>query len=52
MMKLSKLFVIALLAGTFALTGCGDDARDACKDECDGTPQEIEACQAACDAIR
>lgn len=51
-MKLYRLSLVVLMTGAFALTGCGDDARDECKDACDGTAQEIEACQAACDAIR
>jgi len=51
-MKLYRLFLAVLMTSTFVLTGCGDSARDECKDACDGTPQEIEACEAVCDSIR
>jgi len=37
---------VVLLAAT-AMVGCG--AENDCKDACDGTQQEIEACQAVCD---
>jgi hypothetical protein len=41
-----------MVLGSFAVVGCGDDARQKCRDACDGIEQEIEACQRACDAIR
>jgi len=51
-MKVCRLFLIAMVLGSFAAVGCGDSARDQCKDACDGIEQEIEACRRACDAIR
>ena len=42
---------VTLLAAMF-LVGCGDSAQDECKDLCDGTQQEIDACRTACDLIR
>ena len=51
-MKVCRLFVIAMVVGSFAVVGCGNDARQACRDACDGIEQEVEACQRACDAIR
>jgi len=41
-----------MLLAAMSLIGCGDSARDECKDYCDGTQQEIDACRAACDRLR
>ena len=51
-MKVCRLFLIAMVLGSFAVVGCGNDARQDCRDACDGIEQEIEACQRLCDEIR
>jgi outer membrane murein-binding lipoprotein Lpp len=51
-MKVCRLFLIAMVLGSFAVVGCDSDAKKACRDACDGIEQEVEACQRACDAIR
>jgi hypothetical protein len=40
-MKLSRLFMIALLVGTMGVVGCGDD-------ETTGGQQRIESCMRGC----
>ena len=44
--SLRRMALPAMLLAVTSLVGCGDSA---CKDLCDGTPQEIEACERVCD---
>jgi hypothetical protein len=50
--SLRRVAVPVMLLAAMLLVACGDSAKDECKDLCDGTQQEIDACRAACDAIR
>jgi len=50
--SLRRMALPVMLLAVMSLVGCGDSARDECKDLCDGTQQEIDACRAACDALR
>jgi hypothetical protein len=48
-MKVCRLFLIAMVLGSFAAVGCGDDATQKCKDACDGIGEDAEACRLACE---
>ena len=50
--SLRRMALPVMLLAAMSLVGCGDSARDECKDACDGIDQEIEVCQRACDEIR
>ena len=50
--SLRTMALPVMLLAAVSLVACGDSASDKCKDACDGIQQEIEACRAACDAIR
>jgi hypothetical protein len=50
-MKVCRLFLIAMVLGSFAVAGCGD-ARQDCRDACERIGEGVEACRRACDAIR
>jgi len=47
--SLRAMVVPVMLLAAASLLGCGDSNN--CKDLCDGTDQEIEVCQAACDGV-
>ena len=44
-----RMALPVMLLAAMSLVGCGNDARQECKDRCDGTDREVEICQAACD---
>jgi hypothetical protein len=50
--SLRRMAVPVMLLAAMSLVGCGNDAKQDCKDACDGIQQEIEACQRACDAVQ
>ena len=50
--SLRSMVLPAMLLAAMSMVGCANDAKQECKDACDGLEQEIEACQRACDAIR
>jgi hypothetical protein len=50
--SLRRMAVPVMLLAAMSLVGCGNDAKQDCKDACDGVEQEIEACRRACDAIK
>jgi hypothetical protein len=50
--SLRRMALPVMLLAVTSLVGCGDSARDECRNACDGLEQEIEACRRACDAIR
>ena len=50
--SLRRMALPAMLLAVMSVVACGDSARDDCKDACDGIPAEVEACKAACDAIK
>jgi hypothetical protein len=50
--SLRRMALPVMLLAAMSLVGCGDSARDECRDACDGTQQEIDACREACDRLR
>ncbi|MBW2162277.1 MAG: hypothetical protein JRH14_20330 [Deltaproteobacteria bacterium] len=50
--SLRRMALPVMLLAVTSLVGCGDSVKDECKDACDGTQQEIDACRAVCDSLR